>query len=102
MRHLLLIPTHQKVGFKVWQLLEFFVHRISILRDEDDTAKDSTKLTMEAFKKALNHKDKIVVDEKLIILQVRPFHFSRSFVQASNMITVAGDRGGSQDIIPQL
>lgn len=104
MRHLLLIPTHLKVGVKVWQLVEFFVHRICILRDEDDTTKDSTKLTIEAFKKALNHKDKIVVDEKLIILQVgiQMLRNNGGCDLTSCTIVYAGHRRGSQDTISKL
>ncbi|ELR12882.1 Ankyrin repeat containing protein [Acanthamoeba castellanii str. Neff] len=68
LRHLLLIPTHQKVGAKIWEVLEFFVHGVCILRDEHDVSKDLTRLSLEAFKKALNRKDKIVVDDKLALL----------------------------------
>eukprot|EP01088_Endostelium_zonatum_P003296 TRINITY_DN14505_c0_g1_i1.p1 TRINITY_DN14505_c0_g1~~TRINITY_DN14505_c0_g1_i1.p1 ORF type:complete len:1444 (-),score=545.59 TRINITY_DN14505_c0_g1_i1:103-4434(-) len=69
LRHLLLIPTHFDVGSKIWDLLEFFTHRVVLLRDENDTSKDVTKISLEAFKKALDKKDKIDADEKLAILK---------------------------------
>ncbi|KAL6068783.1 Protein diaphanous 1 [Balamuthia mandrillaris] len=68
MRHFLLVPTHYNVGAKVWELIEFFVHRVCLLRDEDDTTKDVIKLSRKAFRMALENKDKIDAKDKMVLL----------------------------------
>eukprot|EP01090_Pellita_catalonica_P023525 TRINITY_DN975_c0_g1_i2.p1 TRINITY_DN975_c0_g1~~TRINITY_DN975_c0_g1_i2.p1 ORF type:complete len:1042 (-),score=237.95 TRINITY_DN975_c0_g1_i2:57-3182(-) len=68
LRHLLLIPTHFDVGSKIWELLEFFTHRVVLLRDEDDSSKDVTKLGLSQFKHFLDSRDKIDPEEKMVIL----------------------------------
>jgi len=68
MRHFLLIPTQKLIGERIWKILEFFIHRAVLLRDEDDTTRDIIKLSLEEFLNYYRKKDKMNPDQKLYTL----------------------------------
>eukprot|EP01087_Luapelamoeba_hula_P025242 TRINITY_DN9923_c0_g1_i1.p1 TRINITY_DN9923_c0_g1~~TRINITY_DN9923_c0_g1_i1.p1 ORF type:complete len:1396 (+),score=301.51 TRINITY_DN9923_c0_g1_i1:241-4428(+) len=65
LRHFVLVPQHFDVGHKTWQLIELFIHGVTMLRDEEFVGEDPTKLSASEFVKALKQRDKIDSEEKL-------------------------------------
>lgn len=57
LRHLLLIPQDTTLATRMWNLMEVFIHRV-VLPKDDDGSTDVAKISVEDFKNAFDGKDK--------------------------------------------